>query len=134
MVWSVFTVLVSPSAAVNGMTGSGCSRVRSTTSALDRHACGLPMHPAVDLLAEHLARLGELGETVVAGQQVRFRGHFGRRTVPSTGRPSSRAATYRRTVLGSTPTICAAECAHPVASNASRISMIFLSDFFTVPP
>jgi len=28
----------------------------------------------------------------------------------------------------------AAECAQPVTSNASRISMISLSDFFTVPP
>jgi hypothetical protein len=33
-----------------------------------------------------------------------------------------------------TSSICAAECAHPVASNASKISMISLSDFFTVPP
>jgi hypothetical protein len=58
----------------------------------------------------------------------------GRWTGPSTGRPSFRAVTYRRTVLGSTPANTAAECAHPVASDASRISMISLSDFFTVPP
>ena len=59
---------------------------------------------------------------------------LGRVTGPSTGSPASRFATYRRTVLGSTPANTAAECAHPVASNASRISMISLSDFFTVPP
>lgn len=37
-------------------------------------------------------------------------------------------------VFGSTFAMPAAECAQPVVSNASRISMISLSDFFTVPP
>src|SRR5207249_3474744 len=50
-----------------------------------------------------------------------------------TGSPASRLATYRRTVLGSTPANAAAEWAQPVASNASRISMISLSDFFNSP-
>src|SRR5699024_432761 len=54
---------------------------------------------------------------------------FGRRPGPVTGTPASRAATYRRTVFASTPARTAAECALPVASNASRISMISLSDF-----
>ncbi len=57
----------------------------------------------------------------------------GRRPGPLTGAPLSRAATYRRTVLGSTPANSPAECAHSVASNASRISMISLSDFFMRP-
>src|SRR3954471_2074663 len=59
---------------------------------------------------------------------------LGRLIGSSTGTPASRFATYRRTVFGSTPANSAAECAHPVASNASRISMISLSDFFTIPP
>src|SRR5699024_4113982 len=58
---------------------------------------------------------------------------FGRRPGPVTGTPASRAATYRRTVFASTPASTAAECALPVASNASRISMISLSDFFMRP-
>jgi hypothetical protein len=74
-----------------------------------------PVHPLLDLGQERVDDLRPLNRPV--------------------DRPaSSRAATYRRTVLASTPTKGAAECAHPVASKASRISMISLSDFFTVPP
>lgn len=58
---------------------------------------------------------------------------LGRRPGPVTGRPESLAVTYRRTVFGSTPANNAAECALSVASNASRISMISLSDFFMCP-
>ncbi len=49
-----------------------------------------------------------------------------RRTGPATGRPRSRRSTWRRTVLGSHPANSAAECAHPVKSNASRISITSL--------
>src|SRR5699024_11681210 len=56
-----------------------------------------------------------------------------RRTGHATGTPASRPATYRRTVFASTPASTAAECALHVASNASRISMISLSDFFMRP-
>ncbi len=42
--------------------------------------------------------------------------------------------TVALTVFGSALHSGAAECATPVASSASRISMISLSDFFTVPP
>ncbi len=59
---------------------------------------------------------------------------FGLATGSVTGLPRSRACAYRRTVFGSASHSGAAECATPVASNASRISMISLSDFFTVPP
>jgi hypothetical protein len=38
-----------------------------------RDPVGLPMHPVVDLLAERLARLGQLGERVIAGAQVGLR-------------------------------------------------------------
>jgi len=65
-------------------------------------------------------------------------GRTGRSAWPAA--PGSRSA-HRRSLgdvtphcLGVHPRNTAAECAHPVASNASRISMISLSDFFTVPP
>jgi hypothetical protein len=57
-----------------------------------------------------------------------------RRPDPVTGRPASRAAMYERTVLGSTPASRAAEGAHPVASNASKLFMISLSDFLLHSP
>lgn len=59
---------------------------------------------------------------------------FGRLTGPLVGRPASLIRAYRRTVFGSTPAGAAAECAHSVASRASKLSMISLSDFFTIPP
>ena len=59
---------------------------------------------------------------------------FARGAGSSAGRPRSRACAYRRIVFGSALHNGAAECATPVTSNASRISMISLSDFFTVPP
>ena len=59
---------------------------------------------------------------------------IGRRTGACGSAPVSRARTYRATVLGSQAARSAAEWGQRVRSKASRISMISLSDFCTVPP
>ena len=74
MVWSVLTARVSPSAAVNGATGIGCSRACSTSSASAGTRLVSRWTRPLTLLAERLTRLGQLGERVVAGPQVRLGG------------------------------------------------------------
>jgi hypothetical protein len=53
---------------------------------------------------------------------------------PDLARLARRQAKQAHTVLRSVPASCAAECAQPVTSYASRISMISLPDLVTVPP
>ena len=63
-------VRVTPSAAVNGTTGTGCSRGLFLGQHLGRSPAGDPVRPGVHLLAEHRAGLLQPGERAVLRQQV----------------------------------------------------------------
>jgi hypothetical protein len=86
--------------------------------------------PAVHPSARILPLLRSTSSSTLAANSSMLRGRRGR----AAGSAPASPTTYRAAVLRSLPASCAAECAQPVRSDASRISMASLPDLVTVPP